>query len=180
MFPLAFVAGWLQGHWWGFISRNYVVWPTFLLMNVFIALKGSHFWFLLVYAVCKRGVAPLCLGCPATLKPLSFIYNRSAYTCTWKRLIECLSLLTGRQGTLFHKFCVWFWGRLDKKCDCHGNQKLTLTWAGLKSHMRSKFDYLDYLLWSDLPWLLKRPYLTFCACWTQVSDLWATCLNLAA
>ena len=46
MFPLAFVAGWLQGHWWGFFSRNYVVWPTFLLMNVFIALKGSHFWFL--------------------------------------------------------------------------------------------------------------------------------------
>ena len=46
MFPLAFVAGWLQGHWWGFISRNHVVWPTFLLMNVFIALKGSHFWFL--------------------------------------------------------------------------------------------------------------------------------------
>ena len=46
MFHLAFVAGWLQGHWWGFISRNYVVWPTFLPMNVFIALKGSHFWFL--------------------------------------------------------------------------------------------------------------------------------------
>ena len=46
MFPLAFVAGWLQGHWWGFISRNYVVWPTFFLMNVFIALKVSHFWFL--------------------------------------------------------------------------------------------------------------------------------------
>ena len=46
MFPLAFVAGWLQGHWWGFISRNRVVWPTFFLMNVFIALKGSHFWFL--------------------------------------------------------------------------------------------------------------------------------------
>ena len=45
VFPLAFIAGWLQGHWWGFISRNYVVWPTFLLMNVFIALKGSHFWF---------------------------------------------------------------------------------------------------------------------------------------
>ena len=46
VFPLALIAGWLQGHWWGFISRNYVVWPTFLLMNVFIALKGSHFWFL--------------------------------------------------------------------------------------------------------------------------------------
>ena len=47
MFPLSFVAGWLQGHWWGFISRNYVVWPTFLLMNVFTALKGSHFRLLL-------------------------------------------------------------------------------------------------------------------------------------
>ena len=53
MFPLAFVAGWLQGHWWGFISRNYVVWPTFLLMNVFIALKGSHFWFLfIIWPIC--------------------------------------------------------------------------------------------------------------------------------
>ena len=49
MFPLAFVAGWLQGHWWGFISRNYVVWPIFFLMNVFIALKGSHFWFFILY-----------------------------------------------------------------------------------------------------------------------------------
>ena len=61
MFPLAFVAGWLQGRWWGFISRNYVVWPTFLLMNVFIALKGSHFWFLLssiiTYENWKRRVA---------------------------------------------------------------------------------------------------------------------------
>ena len=56
MFPLDFAARSLQGHWWGFISRNYVVWPTFLLMNVFIALKGSHFWFLflLVYAVQVR------------------------------------------------------------------------------------------------------------------------------
>ena len=48
VFPLAFIAGWLQGHWWGFISRNDVVWPTFLLMNVLIALKGSHFWFLVI------------------------------------------------------------------------------------------------------------------------------------
>ena len=55
MFPLAFVAGWLQGYWWGFISRNYVVWPTFLLMNVFIALKGSHFWFLFFLIRCFKG-----------------------------------------------------------------------------------------------------------------------------
>ena len=32
--------------------RNYVVWPTFLLMNVFTALKGSHFWFLFWFIVC--------------------------------------------------------------------------------------------------------------------------------
>ena len=49
IFKQTFVAGWLQGHWWGFIIRNYLVWPTFLLMNVFIALKGSHFWFLFQY-----------------------------------------------------------------------------------------------------------------------------------
>ena len=46
MFLLAFVAWWLQGHWWGFISRNYIVWPIFFLMNVFIVLKGTHFWIL--------------------------------------------------------------------------------------------------------------------------------------
>ena len=46
IFPLVFVAGYLQGHWWSFISRNYVVWPNFFLMNVFIALKGTHFLFL--------------------------------------------------------------------------------------------------------------------------------------
>ena len=39
----AFVAGSLQGHWWGFISWNYVVWPIFFLMNVFIAHKKTHY-----------------------------------------------------------------------------------------------------------------------------------------
>ena len=56
MFSLAFVAGWLQGHWWGFISRNYVVWPTFLFMNIFIALKGSHFWFLFQITELQSGL----------------------------------------------------------------------------------------------------------------------------
>ena len=46
----------VQGHWWGFISRNYVIWPTFLLTNVFIALKGSHFWFLFDFTA--AGVVP--------------------------------------------------------------------------------------------------------------------------
>ena len=49
---------WLQGHWWGFISRNYVVWPTFLLMNIFIALKGSHFWFLFEFCSGSPGSIP--------------------------------------------------------------------------------------------------------------------------
>ena len=74
MFPLAFDAGWLQGHWWGFISRNYVVWPTFLLMNVFIALKGSHFWFL--FDITAAGVVP-CGGrktSPRTSTIVQFIF----------------------------------------------------------------------------------------------------------
>ena len=50
MFPLAFVADSLQGHWWGFISRNCVVWPIFFLMNVYIALKGTHFWILFPFS----------------------------------------------------------------------------------------------------------------------------------
>ena len=74
MLPLAFIAGWLQGHWWGFISRNYVVWPTFLLMNVFIALKGSHFWFLFDFTA--AGVVP-CGGrktSPRTSSIVQFIF----------------------------------------------------------------------------------------------------------
>ena len=70
----AFVAGWLQGHWWGFISRNYVVWPTFLLMNVFIALKGSHFWILFDFTA--AGVVP-CGGrktSPCTSTIVQFIF----------------------------------------------------------------------------------------------------------
>ena len=39
----------LPGDYRVIISRNYVVWPIFLLMNVFTALKGSHFWFLFLF-----------------------------------------------------------------------------------------------------------------------------------
>ena len=42
MFSPAFVAGSLQGYWWSFISRNYVVRPIFYLMNIFIALKETY------------------------------------------------------------------------------------------------------------------------------------------
>ena len=44
MFPLAFVAGWLQGHWWGFISRNYVVWPTLWMFSLLLKDLISDFY----------------------------------------------------------------------------------------------------------------------------------------
>ena len=47
MFLLTFVAGPLQGHWWGFTSRNYVVWHIFFLMNVSLLLKEHIFYFYL-------------------------------------------------------------------------------------------------------------------------------------
>ena len=68
MFPLAFVAGSLQGHWWGFISRNYVVWPIFSLMNVFIALKGTQFLNFIIWANSKTGM-------------MSLTYSGSAMVC---------------------------------------------------------------------------------------------------
>ena len=74
MYPLAFVAGSLQGHWWGFISRKYVVWPIFFLMNVFIALKGTHFWILFTFTA--AGVVP-CGGrktSPRTSTIVQFIF----------------------------------------------------------------------------------------------------------
>ena len=77
MFPMAFVAGWLQGHWWGFISRNYVVWPKFLLMNVFTALKGSHFRFLFLV---KRIIWPE--NCPL-YKCSQYFYGKN-----WPNTIE--------------------------------------------------------------------------------------------
>ena len=49
MFPLAFVAGSLQGHWWGFISRNYVVWPIFYHRMFSLLLKELTFYFYSTY-----------------------------------------------------------------------------------------------------------------------------------
>ena len=68
-FPLAFVAVSLQGHWRGFISRNYVVWPTFFLVNVFIALKTCLILFVVIFnyektchVTCKIHVLEKCLN----------------------------------------------------------------------------------------------------------------------
>ena len=77
------LTGWLQGHWWGFISRNYIVWPTFLLMNVFIALKGSHFWFLFDFTA--AGVVP-CGGrktSPRTSTIVQFIFYFGPLRSAW-------------------------------------------------------------------------------------------------
>ena len=55
-------------------GRNYVVWPIFFLMNVFIALKGTHFWIL--FAFTAAGVVP-CGGrktSPRTSTIVQFIF----------------------------------------------------------------------------------------------------------
>ena len=52
----------------------YVVWPIFFLMNVFIALKGTHFWIL--FAFTAAGVVP-CGGSetsPRTSTIVQFIF----------------------------------------------------------------------------------------------------------
>ena len=83
VFLPAFVAGWLQGHWWGFISRNYVVWPTFLLVNVFIALKGSHFWFLFQfwksYTVVDKCEYSQCNSAYTFIFRVSSVYHRISF-----------------------------------------------------------------------------------------------------
>ena len=60
-----------------FISRNYVVWPTFFHMNVFIALKGSHFWFYIWLH---------CSWCCAVWRPLNvspYINHSAVYILFW-------------------------------------------------------------------------------------------------
>ena len=74
--------------------------------------------------------------------------------------IGCLSLLTGRQETNFHKFCIWFWGRLDQKRNCHGNQKLTLTCTCVQNLIIWPIYFgvtcLDY--WKDHIWPSKESF----------------------
>ena len=56
---------------------NYVVWPIFFLMNVFIALKGTHIWSLFVFTA--AGIVP-CGGrktSPRTSTIVQFIF------CFW-------------------------------------------------------------------------------------------------
>ena len=123
MFPLAFVAGWLQGHWWGFISRNYVVWHTFFLMNVSIALKGSHFRFYIV----RRAPKPVNSQRPywisrtaATAFQLAGLVQ-IANANTWRQLLLVKANRTAWNsgGGLFcHRSCHdglrrWFAGELS-------------------------------------------------------------------
>ena len=134
MFPLAFVAGWLQGHWWGFISRNYVVWPIFIFTNVFIALKGSHFWFLFKYISVSNCLKKLCI----LLHQLAFLAQQQPMCHTWLSFTSTMSLQ--------------FWRKAVSKKRCL-NIKSFSTDSLIKS-----FNFIQYLLYFSLSWtrLVKR------------------------
>ena len=104
MFPLAFVAGWLQGHWWGFVSRNYVVWPTFLLMNVFIALKGSHFWFLFVWFcfIWVKKLMKLTHHCLNLVAVICFRGHVSTLNCI------CMAIISARPRSAEYTLGIFF------------------------------------------------------------------------
>ena len=133
MFPLAIVAGWLQGHWWGFISRNYVVWPTFLLMNVFIALKGSHFWFLFEYSLFY------CKFCTRHMKLILMGNVNCQDLNTWTHLVCCLQI---GQAVIF-----WQQSRQHTICPHSMNTVLhepsihTLHWSS-SSGRKLNFEFL--------------------------------------
>ena len=57
------------------LAQNYVVWPIFFLVNVFIALKGTHFLFL--YAFTADGVVQCgcCKTSPHTSTIVQFIFH---------------------------------------------------------------------------------------------------------
>ena len=104
MFPLAFVAGSLQGHWWGFISRNYVVWPIFSLMNVFIALKGTQFLNFICFVFMTSHLLPFWWD-KATLPDSVHSVPKTLAVC-WNpsgRLLGCLySVSSATLGALSH------------------------------------------------------------------------------
>ena len=70
-------AGSLQGHWWGFINQNYVVWPIFFLVNVFIALRGTNF--LSLFAFIAAGAVPILDHQVADLSA-----DRGIWAATWQ------------------------------------------------------------------------------------------------
>ena len=74
----------ITGHWWGFISLNYVVWPTFFLINVFIALKGFHFWFLFNFTA--AGVVP-CGGRKTSPRTSTIVQSIFYFGPLWSAII---------------------------------------------------------------------------------------------
>ena len=99
---LAFVAGWLQGHWWGFISRNYVVWPTFFLMNVFIALKGFPLWFLFEFTA--AGVMQ-CGG--RKTSPRTSTVNNSNELMVYRLFPVCVYLWYNKEQKIMFQIVPW-------------------------------------------------------------------------
>ena len=103
MCPLAFVAGSLQGHWWGVISRNYVVWPIFFLKNVFVALKGTHFLFW--FAFTAAGVVQ-CGGrktSPRTSTIVQFIF----YSWSFEISVNILIGLNSYSRQVFNPILIY-------------------------------------------------------------------------
>ena len=86
---VCFLGNSLPGHYRftdeGFFSRNYVVWPIFFLMNVFIALKGTHFLFLFAVGLINYKAADhLRFGIPCQTNHLAFLsYHMviNSYNC---------------------------------------------------------------------------------------------------
>ena len=133
MFPLAFVSGWLQGHWWGFISRDYVLWPTFFLMNVFIALKGSHFWFYIEISdlktrdiiLSRQRIAKALIrlrGCAGWSAPLMFAYGKNRFSHDVAQIKTSISRkLVGSMSffyllTIFNSMWAATWQNQQNEC----------------------------------------------------------------
>ena len=144
MFPLAFAARSLQDHWWSFISRNYVVWPIFFLMNVSLLLKELIFDFL---AHLSRRLTRWAYSIAMVRRPSVVVRRRPHFQSKkisnnqeliqsdlkpvylWSQLanldqILCVASLGWGKG------CIRFWGRLDENSGFHGNRKPPLTYNG--------------------------------------------------
>ena len=95
MFSLAFVAGSLQGHWWGFISRNYLVCMTHLLSYECFhrSKRNSFFIFIMSISWMVGGNAVfLHLKCP-------FVRHNMKIGTAYVRASLYVETFEGRKGT---------------------------------------------------------------------------------
>ena len=148
MFPLAFVAGWLQGHWWGFISRNYVVWPFLWMFS--LLLKDLISDFHLIWQTARDKMAEC-----------SFQTQHDNYTSKTQQcnvvanILNCFRKLLFKVSDLLWPFPIFCentrLSSLSESCDNAGqkweNDKIP------KTATMSKLLNLQYLLWFPLIFL---------------------------